>query len=174
MVLIAGLACSDGLTEPEVIELIREHGRGERGEQGEQGERGAPGERGPQGPPGEGGPKGGIGERGAQGERGSTGPQGPVGPLGEPGPALMVVGWAPPSNDGFSDGVWRIGHDIPPGLYRVIPSGNCYWARLSGLSGNLDDIIANENTRDPTQVEIASTDAAFKSSGCGDWSKVED
>ena len=91
----------------------------------------------------------------------------------------MTVSWSVPANDKFSDGVWRIGSDIKPGIYRTIPPEgalgltNCYWARLSGLSGDFDDIISNENTDSPTQVEIMESDIAFKANGCGEWSRVE-
>ena len=91
----------------------------------------------------------------------------------------MTVAWDVPANGQFVDGVWQVGTDIQPGVYRTIPPEgslgitNCYWARLSGLGGDFDDIIANENTDSPTQVEIMDSDVAFKASGCGEWSKVE-
>ena len=92
----------------------------------------------------------------------------------------MTVAWAVPANDKFSDSIWRVGNDIQPGIYRTIPPEGrvaglpgCYWVRLSGLSGDLDNIITNKNTGDPTQVEILSTDAAFESNGCGEWSKID-
>ena len=60
------------------------------------------------------------------------------------------------------------------GSIRSFPSESCYWARLSGLSGTLDDLIANDNVRNPSYVEIKDTDVAFKSSRCGTWLKVEE
>ena len=86
----------------------------------------------------------------------------------------MVVDWPVPANETFTDGTWRIGHDIQPGLYRVVPNDFCYWERLSGLSGGFDDIIANDNTSSPSYVEVKATDVAFKSQNCGTWLKVEE
>ena len=147
--LLATVACSAGLTDSDVMALIEEHGR--------------PGE---QGPPGQDGKDGESGESGAPGEQG---PSGQDGKDGQPGPSFMVVSWGVPPNDRFSDGTWLVGSDISHGLYRTIPTDYCYWARLSGLSGELDDILANDNTDAPTYVQILETDTAFESSGCGEW-----
>jgi hypothetical protein len=70
----------------------------------------------------------------------------------------------------FGNGTWIVGQDIQPGTYRTREaSGNCYWERLSGLSGNFGDIIANDGISYPTVVTIAPTDKAFESSGCATW-----
>ena len=42
---------------------------------------------------------------------------------------------------------------------------SCYWARLSGLSGDFDDIIANENANGSYYMTVASTDFAL-TTGC--------
>ena len=97
--LIAGLviifmglcfACSNGLSESEVVRLIQQHSTpGPQGEPGPIGEKGDTGERGPQGEPGPIGEKGDTGERGPQGEPGPIGEKGDTGergPQGEPGP----------------------------------------------------------------------------------------
>ncbi|MCT7351309.1 hypothetical protein N4P33_03880 [Streptomyces sp. 15-116A] len=75
------------------------------------------------------------------------------------------------------DGTFVVGEDIEPGTYRTsgpddaaIPS--CYWARLSGTSGELDEIIANGNTEGPTTVTISASDEAFQTSGCEPWKKA--
>ena len=166
VILSGGLACSGGLTEAEVREVVQEQSvAGLKGDQGEAG------------PPGPQGPKSDTGERGTAGPQGPPGPPGPQGAKGDHGavgPAFMVVDWAVPANDSFGDGLWRVGKDIGPGIYRAIPAGSCYWARLSGLSGSLNDILANENVSDPTYVEILDTDVAFKSTRCGNWDKVEE
>lgn len=70
------------------------------------------------------------------------------------------------------DGTFRIGADIPPGTYRSVGSGSCYWARLSGLGGNSSEIIANSAADGPQVVQIAPTDVAFKTQGCADWERV--
>ena len=42
------------------------------------------------------------------------------------------------------------------GTYRSVASADsCYWARLSGFGGTLDDIIANYFGNSPTTVESA-------------------
>jgi hypothetical protein len=70
----------------------------------------------------------------------------------------------------FQDGTFIVGTDIQPGTYRTRsgPSG-CYFARLKGFGGSLDDILANENTDAPAVVTIAPTDKGFESSRCGTW-----
>lgn len=60
--------------------------------------------------------------------------------------------------------------DITPGTYRTAGSSGCYWARLSGLGGSIDDIIANNNASGPAIVTIEATDKAFESTRCGEWS----
>jgi hypothetical protein len=69
----------------------------------------------------------------------------------------------------FRDGIWRVGATIEPGTYRAVGAPSCYWARLSGFGGTLDEIIANELGSGPQVATIASTDTGFKSSGCGMW-----
>jgi hypothetical protein len=78
------------------------------------------------------------------------------------------------STGSISDGTWTIGEDIQPGTYTaVVPddSFGCYWERLSGFSGELDDIIAN-GLADPgeqTTVTIEPSDVGFTSQDCGTW-----
>jgi hypothetical protein len=70
----------------------------------------------------------------------------------------------------IGSGQWIVGGEIAPGTYRTTASG-CYYSRLSGFRGDIDDIIANGST--PTNggiVEIAATDLSF-SSRCS-WSKL--
>jgi hypothetical protein len=49
--------------------------------------------------------------------------------------------------------------------------GDCYWERDRSFSGQIDDIIANDNVGigEPTYVEIGVHDAGFQSNGCGFW-----
>jgi hypothetical protein len=71
----------------------------------------------------------------------------------------------------FGSGVHRVGRDIKPGTYRTrVATTNCYWARLSGFSGELRHIKANEFGSGYMVVKIKSTDVGFESSGCGKWS----
>ena len=72
----------------------------------------------------------------------------------------------------FSDGTYQVGTDIQPGTYRTRESSSgCYYERLSGFSGEINDIIANNNTDAPAIVTIRPTDAGFTSSSCGTWTK---
>lgn len=74
---------------------------------------------------------------------------------------------------GFGNGTYRIGEDLEPGTYRSTGTSMCYWERLSGFSGELEDIIGNGN--DGLEiVTIAESDAGFTSQGCGDWIPVGD
>lgn len=49
----------------------------------------------------------------------------------------------------------------------------CYWERLSGFGGQLEDIIANGNPSGQAIVTIAPTDVAFKSQRCGTWEMIQ-
>ncbi len=183
LVLLAALACTGTPGEPGEVGTRGE--RGEPGPQGEQGPEGDPGILGPPGPQGEQGPKGDIaGMQGPKGDdaamigpQGPKGDTGPRGPQGETGLAFMVVDWPVPESGTIVDGTWRVGEDIRPGLYRTTGSEGlfgCTWERLSGLSGDFDDVIALGFESGPTYVEISTTDIAFKSSGCKPWARVEE
>ena len=73
----------------------------------------------------------------------------------------------------FGDGTWIVGSDIKAGTYRSSQTGSsCYWQRLSGFSGEFDDIIVNELTEAISVVEISSTDAGFSTERCGTWTEA--
>ena len=66
-----------------------------------------------------------------------------------------------------------MGTDVQPGTYRNSRAGrDCYYARLSGFTHALNDIIANNNTESPAIVTIAPSDRGFTSTGCGTWTRV--
>jgi hypothetical protein len=69
------------------------------------------------------------------------------------------------------NGIWLVGEDIAPGTYRAQGESedDCYWARLSGLGGESEDVIANYLGSAATSVEIKNGDRAFETDGCGDW-----
>jgi hypothetical protein len=92
-------------------------------------------------------------------------------PAPDPAPAPAP---APATADGIGQGTHIVGTDIEPGTYRAeVDSSGCYWARLSGLSGELDDIITNKFVGEgSTTVTIAATDEAFETNGCTTWEKV--
>ena len=85
----------------------------------------------------------------------------------------FLMGWAG-APGGFGNGTHLVGTDVEPGTYRAQagPEG-CYWERLAGLSGDGDDIIANQIVDEGAAlVAIASTDTAFNSNGCSRWEPV--
>ena len=73
-------------------------------------------------------------------------------------------------------GTYIVGVDIDAGTYRsgVGPSGSCYWARLSGPSVNLNEIITHKMIRGgSTGVEIKRSDYAFKTQHCAEWRRID-
>ena len=74
---------------------------------------------------------------------------------------------------GYPDGTYIVGSTIQPGTYQNSDSSaGCYWERLSGFGGTLDEIISNEFTFAPSIVTIAPTDVGFKTLDCGVWVPV--
>ena len=71
-----------------------------------------------------------------------------------------------------ADGTFVIGTDILPGRYRTAGGSKCYWERQSGLGGSFSEIISNSSAEGQQVVEIAPTDAAFETRGCGFWEKI--
>jgi len=65
-----------------------------------------------------------------------------------------------------------VGVDIAPGIWRSAGGDGCYWERLSGFSGSLVDIEANDfTTGGPVVVQIAASDKGFSSNRCGTWTR---
>lgn len=82
-----------------------------------------------------------------------------------------------PAGASIGAGTWRVPQDVKPGTYRTAgPApgsfGSCYWARLKGLGGSMDDITANGSPQGPTTVTISSRDKGFETEGCKKWTKV--
>jgi len=71
----------------------------------------------------------------------------------------------------FTDGVYIVNVDIEPGIWRADQPEGCYWSRLRGFTGELGEIISNENGKG--LVTIAKTDKGFKSVRCGTWTKIK-
>ena len=47
----------------------------------------------------------------------------------------------------FGDGIYIVGRDIEPGIYRNSDSSRlCYWERLSGFGGDIDEIVTNRSS----------------------------
>lgn len=76
------------------------------------------------------------------------------------------------SRSAFGDGMFIVGTDIVAGTYRVDAGNGCYWERLKDFSGDFNAIIANDNTKGSSIVDIKPTDAGFMSHDCGDWKKI--
>jgi hypothetical protein len=92
----------------------------------------------------------------------------PKGPTATHGPTATPT----PSYAHFGDGTFQVGKDIQPGTYRTREgSSGCYYARLKGFSGGVEDIIANDNTSDPAVITIAGSDKGFESQNCGTWTQ---
>lgn len=73
----------------------------------------------------------------------------------------------------FGGGTFRVRRDVAPGTWRASgTSGDCYWERLSGFSGRLEQLIANSFGQVRATVTISSTDVGFSSSRCGTWTKI--
>jgi hypothetical protein len=100
--------------------------------------------------------------------------------------AVNSVGSSGPSNEAaatpastptgllttFSDGTWAVGTQIAPGTYWTTGGSDCYWARVSNLSGDLSAIIANGVTIGQVIVTILPTDVGFDTQSCGTWSPL--
>jgi hypothetical protein len=75
----------------------------------------------------------------------------------------------------IGDGTHVVGTGIQPGTYQNSDSSaGCYWERLSGFGGTVEEIIANGFTYGPAVVTISPTDAGFTSARCGFWTLVVD
>jgi hypothetical protein len=71
----------------------------------------------------------------------------------------------------FGEGALMVNRDIAPGRWQATGAG-CAWTRLRGFSGGAGDIIASGAPAGAALVEIAATDAGFKSARCGSWTRV--
>lgn len=69
-------------------------------------------------------------------------------------------------------GDYRIPTDLLPGTYTAPGGPFCYWARLSGWTGALTQIIANGGFEPHQVMTISSTDAGFSSESCGTWTRI--
>jgi hypothetical protein len=83
---------------------------------------------------------------------GGQGPAGGGGAEGQPGT--------------FTDGVYLVGEEIPPGTYNGVVSGETgYWARLKNTTGMIDGIITNAVQRGPFILTVLPSDAAVELRG---------
>jgi hypothetical protein len=79
------------------------------------------------------------------------------------------------SKTSFGDGTFIVGTDVTPGTYKSDGSGagsaKCFWARLSGFGGSLNETTQNNVESNPAMVVIRDTDKGFQSSFCGTWAR---
>ena len=72
----------------------------------------------------------------------------------------------PETRSTLNPGMYQVGSDIRPGIYVGLAGtevfDSCYWARLSGASGGLSDLNANDNARGQFYVEVQPTDKFFR------------
>ena len=79
-----------------------------------------------------------------------------------------------PAAGSIPPGRWLVGQQVQAGEYVTDAQSGCYWKRLSGFSGELDDILANDIHLAAGRqiVSISSSDEGFySSSDCGTWSR---
>ena len=74
----------------------------------------------------------------------------------------------------FRDGIWIVGVDIQPGLYRSLdaePGRLCYYRRLDANGAEISTLGDNFSSRGngPQYVEVAPGDASLETSGCEMW-----
>lgn len=102
----------------------------------------------------------------------ASAPPGQAASSAQPTRASAPTSTPAPTFAHFGDGTFIVGRDIQPGTYRTRQgSASCYYARLKGFGGTVDEIIANDNTDDTAIVTIAASDKGFQSTGCGTWTK---
>ena len=73
----------------------------------------------------------------------------------------------------FGDGIYRVHAEFLPGTYTIGTPEDpsfCEWERLGNLQSAADQVVESGNWTDGLQVNIASSDVAFYTSGCGTWS----
>ena len=75
-----------------------------------------------------------------------------------------LAAWPEPSElpESLQPGTYMVGRDIAAGTYRGEAGeevlDTCYWARLQGVSGALDDILANDNAMGQFYIEVLEGD----------------
>jgi hypothetical protein len=79
------------------------------------------------------------------------------------------------SNSSSVFGTLAVGKDIQPGTWWGTATGHCYWARLSGFTGGLDDVLANDNVSggEKFTVTVKASDKGLEvGSDCGPLTKL--
>jgi hypothetical protein len=69
-----------------------------------------------------------------------------------------------------NDGIYLIGPDIQPGIYRTDGGPECYWARLH--NHDIRDVIDSKRIDMSQLIEIKESDTAFLTRNCGLWQMI--
>jgi len=80
---------------------------------------------------------------------------------------------AAPQSGQFTDGMYLVGQSIAAGNYETAGGPNCYWERLSNVSGGFSAIIANGEPKTAATVSVLASDKAFNVKGGCWWSRVQ-
>jgi hypothetical protein len=75
---------------------------------------------------------------------------------------------------GISPGMWLVGPQLAPGIYRASTNAGCYWERLRNFQGASGSVIANDfvSGGGARTVEIRRADVGFNTDqDCGQWTR---
>lgn len=75
------------------------------------------------------------------------------------------------------DGTYEVNIDVNAGTWKAtVPSDSlgCYWEREKDETGSMDSILANDTVSagGHATVTIKKSDKAFKTQGCGTWTRT--
>jgi hypothetical protein len=68
-----------------------------------------------------------------------------------------------------SRGIWLVGSEMMPGIWRAVRADLCAWKRLSSRDPTDEAVLGSGSS---LTVEIHPSDVAFWSEGCGWWTQV--
>lgn len=89
-----------------------------------------------------------------------------------PAPAPAPAPLPAPAPVVLRPGTLVVGSNVAPGRYVANARSGCYWERLRGFSGNIDDVLANDfqGFSGRAIVDILPTDAGFRfDADCGNF-----
>lgn len=82
---------------------------------------------------------------------------------GNPSPSEHPIDATPPPlNTALDAGIYRVGSEVPPGVYAMSATENdwCSWKRMSGATGDVSEIISDEYFNvGQSYFEVLPTDA---------------
>ena len=72
----------------------------------------------------------------------------------------------------FGDGIYRVGKEIQPGIYRARAAPRpCSWRRLSSIAFLNSRWVGLYDGTTPAIVTILRSDRGFRTRGCGNWTR---